>query len=131
MKFQTLSGRTRTVSHARKYSIDWGSASKSKLQKRVKDFLSSIWRAHVVFEEFPVAGTKMTFDFFNASKKIIVEVQGGQHKRYTPFFHSNNKANFISQLRRDKDKMRFCDINSLKFIEVYEEDDLSPNLFLQ
>lgn len=128
MKFKTLTGRLRTVSRTNRYLIDWDAKSKSLLQAKVKAFLRGHWRNDVVFEEFPLAGTKMSFDFFNASKKIMIEVQGNQHQRYTPFFHNKNKANFLSQLRRDKDKHHFCELNDISLIEIYPKDNLTADL---
>jgi hypothetical protein len=83
----------------------------------------------VVFEEFPVAGTKMTLDFYNASQKIAVEVQGGQHLKYTPYFHGKAKSNFLGQIRRDNDKQKFCELNNISLVEVYPDDKLSADLF--
>lgn len=128
MKFKTLTGRLRTVSRTNRYLIDWDAKSKSLLQAKVKAFLREHWRNDVVFEEFPLAGTKMSFDFFNASKKIMIEVQGNQHQRYTPFFHNKNKANFLSQLRRDKNKHYFCELNGISLIEIYPKDNLTADL---
>ena len=128
MNFKTLTGRTRRVSRPNRYLIDWDSKSRSLFQFKVKSFLKEHWENDVVFEEFPLPGTKMTFDFFNANKKTMIEVQGNQHQRYTPFFHNKNKANFISQLRRDKDKRHFCDLNDIFLLEIYPDDDLTINL---
>lgn len=129
MKFQTLQGVVRSVKKPQKYLIAWEGASLSDFQFSVKEFLKTFWENHVVFEEFPIAGTKLSLDFFNASKNIAVEVQGAQHTKYTPFFHGNNKSNFISQLRRDKDKLRFCEINNIKLVEIYPEDKINKSLF--
>ena len=128
MKFKTLTGGLRTVSRTNRYLIDWDAKSKSLLQAKVKAFLREHWRNDVVFEEFPLAGTKMSFDFFNASKKIMIEVQGNQHQKYTPFFHNKNKANFLSQLRRDKNKHYFCELNDISLIEIYPKDNLTADL---
>ena len=98
MKFKTLAGAARNIANAKKYLIDWDGKSKSKIQKSTKDFLKKYWDSHVVFEEFPVAGTKMSLDFYNANKKVAIEVQGAQHRRYVPFFHGRNKYNYINLL---------------------------------
>jgi hypothetical protein len=75
-----------------------------------------------------MAGTKMTFDFYNANKKIAVEVQGAQHTKYVPFFHGR-RANFASQIRRDESKAQFCRLNNIILVEIYAEDALSKELF--
>lgn len=129
MRFKTLTGRTRRISKAKKYLISWGGKSRSKIQFATKQFLKKYWQHHIVFEEFPVAGTKLTLDFYNANKKIAVEVQGEQHTKYVPFFHNGNKANYISQLRRDVSKNNFCELNGITLVEIYKEDKINENLF--
>lgn len=129
MRFKTLFGATRTVKKAKNYLIDWDAPSRSKIQFRAKQFLKKYWKSHIVFEEFPVAGSKLSLDFYNANKKIAVEVQGKQHTKYVPFFHGKNKINYINQLKRDNDKLEFCEINEIKLIEIYDGDILSEDLF--
>jgi hypothetical protein len=129
MKFKTLTGSVRKVIGVQKYTIDWDADSKSKFQKSVKEFLKKYWQRQVVFEEFPVAGTRMTFDFYNANNKIAIEVQGGQHTKYVPFFHGNYKNNYLMQLKRDHQKHDFCELNDIKLVEIYEKDKLSKSFF--
>lgn len=129
MKFKTLTGAVRNISNVKKYLIDWEGKSRSKIQRTTKEFLYDYWRDHVVFEEFPVAGTKMSLDFYNANKKIAIEVQGAQHTRYTPFFHGNNKYNYINQLRRDENKLKFCEANSIQLLEIYKIEELTKAFF--
>ena len=129
MKFITLGGSEKRIPKVRKYIIEWDDPSKSKIQFNTKQFLKSYWANHVVFEEFPVAGTRLSLDFYNATKKIAVEVQGAQHRRYVPHFHGGHKLNYIDQLRRDKQKSEYCEINDIKLIEIYDNDVLSENLF--
>tara|TARA_Y100000592_G_C5298356_1_gene234262 strand:- start:203 stop:616 length:414 start_codon:yes stop_codon:yes gene_type:complete len=129
MKFQTLVGGTRSIPNAKKYLIDWKGKSRSKIQFAVKHFLSRYWVNKVVFEEFPMAGTRLSFDIYNANDKIAIEVQGQQHTKYTPFFHGKYKINYIDQLRRDKQKLDFCELNSIKLVEVYYNDTINKELF--
>ena len=129
MKFKTLTGSIRKVIGVQKYTIDWDSDSKSKFQKSVKNFLQPYWQRQVVLEEFPVAGTRMTFDFYNANKKIAIEVQGGQHTKYVPFFHGGYKNNYLMQLKRDHQKHDFCKLNEIQLVEIYEKDKLSKRFF--
>lgn len=129
MRFKTLFGATRSVKKAKNYLINWDGPSRSKIQYRTKQFLKEYWSNHIVFEEFPVAGTKLSLDFYNANKKVAVEVQGKQHTKYVPFFHGKNKINYINQLKRDQDKLKFCELNDIQLIEIYEEDKLNEKLF--
>lgn len=129
MRFRTLTGAIRTVKKSKNFLIDWDGKSRSKIQFKVKQFLKKYWLNHIVFEEFPVAGTKLSLDFYNANKKIAVEVQGQQHIKYVPFFHGNNKINYINQLKRDSDKLKFCEINNIHLLEVYKESELDKEIF--
>jgi len=129
MIFKTLVGSTKRVKKPKTYLIKWGASSRSKLQYSVKEFIKPYWDMDIVFEEFPIAGTKMSFDFYNSNKNIAIEVQGGQHLKYTPFFHGKSKSTFLSQIRRDNDKQKFCELNNIKLVEIYPNDVLSEDLF--
>lgn len=129
MLFKTLTGSSKRVKSPKKYLIEWDSSSKSKMQFNVKQYLKKYWSHDIVFEEFPLAGSKMTFDFYNPNKNIIIEVQGGQHLKHTPFFHGKSKSNFLNQIKRDNDKQTFCDLNNIKLVEIFPDDELSIDLF--
>jgi hypothetical protein len=75
-----------------------------------------------------VAGTRLRFDFYNANKKIAVEINGAQHTKYVPFFHKR-RSNFVSQIRRDQQKIDFCELNDIKLVEIYSEEELNKKTF--
>ena len=129
MLFKPLVGSSKRVKNAKKYLIEWDSSSRSKMQFTVKQYLKQYWLHDIVFEEFPLVGSKMTFDFYNPNKNVIVEVQGGQHLKHTPFFHGKSKSNFLNQIKRDNDKQKFCQINNIDLVEIYPDDELSVDLF--
>lgn len=122
MIFLCTNGRKKKIANSVKYLIDWDADCKSGIQKTVKNVLYDNWFADVVFEEFPVAGTRLTFDFFNATRNIAVEVDGNQHYKYNKFFHSNSRQNFLSQLKRDEKKEYFCEINNIELIRILESE---------
>lgn len=129
MRFKTLAGRPVELKNAGKYRIDWRKDSRSQFQTHVKRFLYPFWKHDIVFEELRMVGTRLTFDFYNANRQIAVEVQGDQHVKYVKFFHKN-KNKYLEQLKRDDKKMRFCEVNDIKLVEIYKEDILSKDLFL-
>ena len=133
MTFKTLLGKRRKIKRPIIYLINWEKHSRSKLQSKVKDFLKVFWDGDVVFEEFPVVGTRLTIDFYNATKNIAIEVQGNQHTKYNKFFHKGNKMNYLDQLKRDDEKLAFCDLNHIKLLEVHEGrvdfDELHKSIF--
>jgi hypothetical protein len=128
MKFKTLSGSTAELKNARKYLVKWQAESRSKFQFSVKEFLFPYWRTDIVFEEFRIVGTRLSFDLYNANKKIAIEVQGAQHTKYVKFFHGN-RMKYLEQLKRDDKKFRFCEINDINLIEIYPNDKICEDLF--
>ena len=128
MVFKTLFGSTKKVKAARKYLVDWDSSSKSKVQNSVKKYLKKYWLCDIVFEEFPLVGSRMTFDFYNATKNIVIEVQGKQHTKFVPFMHANSKINYLKQLKRDQDKIKFCNLNDIVLVEYFDGDNTLSDL---
>ena len=129
MKFIDVYGRERNLKNAKKYLINWDKPSRSKFQTRVKQFLQPFWIHDIVFEEFRVVGSRLTLDFYNANKKIAVEVQGAQHTKYVKFFHKN-RFKYCDQLKRDEDKLLFCKTNNIKLAEIYPQDEITASLFV-
>ena len=128
MKFLDASGKHRNLKNAKKYLIDWDKPSRSKFQTHVKEFLRPYWKSDIVFEEFRVVGSRLTLDFYNANKKIAVEVQGAQHIRYVKFFHKS-RLKYSDQLKRDEKKLDFCKANNIKLAEIYPQDEINASLF--
>jgi hypothetical protein len=129
MKFKTLSGSSADLKNAKKYLIKWDQPSRSKFQLSVKQFLKPYWEHDIVFEEFKLVGTRLSFDFYNANKKIAIEVQGGQHTKFVKFFHGN-RFKYLEQLKRDDKKLRFCEINEITLVEIYPDDIVDQKFFM-
>lgn len=128
MKFKTISGSETTLKNAKKYLINWKKTSRSKFQTSVKNFLNPYWFNDIVFEEFKIVGTRLSFDFYNANKRIAIEVQGAQHTKYVKFFHGS-RLNYLDQLRRDEKKLKFCNVNDITLVEIYPNDIIDEKLF--
>lgn len=122
MYFLTSFGKRRKIKNVYKYIIDWDSKSRSKFQSKIKEHLSCLWEGDVVFEEFPVVGSKMTIDFYNATQNIAIEVDGEQHNSYNPHFHNKSKMNFLRQLKRDQQKEDFCCVNKISLVRITPDD---------
>ena len=128
MKFLDPLGKPRNLKGAKKYLIDWDAKSRSKFQSRVKNFLKPYWKNDIVFEEFRIVGSRLSLDFYNANKKIAVEVQGDQHTKYVKHFHKN-RLKYLDQLKRDQKKLDFCEFNDIKLVEIYSTDVINASLF--
>lgn len=122
MKFKSLSGRTVNLPNIHRHRVDWEGDSLSDFQAEVKDFLCPYWKHDVVFEEMPVAGTRMRFDFLNLSKRIIVEVNGAAHLSPHSHFHRGSPARYRKQLHNDMKKAEWAQLNGFAFVEVEPSD---------
>lgn len=122
-------GREVSVPKLSSYMINWHGKGKSKFQDSVKAFLYNYWRNDFVFEEFPVPRTRLSLDFFNRTKMIAVEVQGAQHTKYIPHFHGQHNYKFLTQLKRDEEKQRFCERFGVRLVEIYPSDIVDEDLF--
>ena len=130
MRLYDIRGRLRFKDVSPKL-INWKKKSRSKIQKKVKNFLKKYWDNHICYEEFPVYGTRMSVDFLNATRKIAIEVNGEQHEKYNKFFHKN-RLNYFYSIKRDFDKKKWLEMNEYMVIEInYDEvDQLSEEFFL-
>jgi len=121
MRLYNLYGKlqSRNVS---KYLINWDKKSRSKIQFQVKQFLRDYWSNQIVYEEFPVYGSRMTVDILNATKKIAIEVQGKQHTEFNKFFHNNSRADYLNGIKRDLQKADWLERNNFTLIEINEDE---------
>ena len=121
MRLYNIYGRL-VAKNVQKYRINWDKKCKSKIQFKIKKMLEPYWKNNVVYEEFPVYGTKMKVDILNATKKVAVEVQGRQHSEFNKFFHNNSRAEYLQSIKRDHEKALWLQKNEFKLIEITEEE---------
>lgn len=111
--------------------IDWDGKSRSKVQFNTKQFLKNYWKNHIVYEEFPVFGSRLKVDIVNATLRIAVEVHGKQHSAFNKFFHNDSRLNYLKSIKRDVAKEKWLSANNFQLIEIYEDEvkDLSQTFF--
>ena len=130
MKLYNARGRLQNK-NVSKYLIDWDGKCRSKIQLKVKQFLKEFWENHVVYEEFPVFGTRLKVDLVNITKRIAVEVQGQQHTTYNKFFHGS-RTGYWKSIKRDVQKDNWLVSNDFYLIEVnYDEVDKLSKAFFE
>ena len=132
MRLFNINGRLQNKSVS-KYLIKWNKKSRSKVQFRTKKFLEPFWKAQIVYEEFPVYGSRMTVDILNATKKLAIEVQGRQHSEFNKFFHNNSRLKYLEGIKRDIQKAEWLEKNGFALLEIEEGevDSLSLEFFLK
>lgn len=121
LKLFSASGRLMSK-NITKYLIKWNRPSKSKLQFKVKQFLRPYWQYQSVYEEFPVYGTRMSVDLLNLTRKIAIEVNGPQHRKFNEFFHNNSKAVYLDSIKRDWKKTEWLEKNGFRLIEIEDKE---------
>tara|TARA_Y100001973_G_C5185670_1_gene327671 strand:+ start:430 stop:846 length:417 start_codon:yes stop_codon:yes gene_type:complete len=130
MRLLNINGRPQKK-NVSKYLIKWNKKSRSKVQFKTKKFLEPFWKGQIVYEEFPVYGSRMTVDILNATKKLAIEVQGKQHGEFNKFFHNNSRLKYLEGIKRDIKKAEWLEKNEFILLEVEEDevDSLSLEFF--
>lgn len=115
------------------YLIDWDASSRSKVQFNTKQFLKKYWKNHIVYEEFPVFGSRLKVDIVNATLRIAVEVHGKQHSAYNKFFHGDSRLNYLKSIKRDVAKEKWLSLNKFQLVEIYEDEvkNLTEQFFVE
>lgn len=120
MQLYNIRGR-KVRKNISQYKIQWGEPSRSKLQFAFKQKIRQFWGTHVIYEEFPVYGSRQKVDFINFTVNIAIEVNGEQHDKFVKHFHKN-KQGFIGSIKRDREKRQWLEMNGITLVEVYKED---------
>lgn len=105
-------------------SLDWRIKSKPKSSPSAghilaREIIQELWPTVPIFEECSIKlnSTTLYFDFVIPILNLIVEVDGVQHKTFSAFFHKS-KEKFYKQLKNDRLKNDFCDINNIRIIRL-------------
>lgn len=69
----------------------------------------------------PSTGRPLPYDFELCSRKIIIEIQGEQHRTFIPWFHVD-EAGFEYQQQKDAYKKQFAIDHGYKVLEIWYED---------
>ena len=69
----------------------------------------------------PDTGFVMPYDFEIVGRRVLIEVQGDQHREFIPRFHVTKEA-FEYQQKKDRYKREYAESKGYKLIEVWYED---------
>ena len=96
----------------------------SQLHRQVRNFIKEKSPAAQILEEVHLPGEKLYLDFYLPLLKLAIECQGGQHDKYTPFFHGELKSKgFANAKSRDRRKREFCENNGITLLYFYPKED--------
>lgn len=105
-----------------KYLIDWDGKQDSDQSTRLANFLRPYWKHDIVCVQVPVAGTRMSYDYVNCSKKIIVEFDGAQHDRLILGHFHRTPEDYRAQIKRDVLKDDLAIKNGFTMIRIKPDD---------
>ena len=102
------------------------SISISSGQNAIKEYLDSIGIKYLMERETlkcvnPDTGYIMPYDFEIPEKKVIIEVQGDQHKQFVKWFHTDMEG-FYNQKRKDAYKKKYAEDRGYQVIEIWYSD---------
>lgn len=122
MKAVGFDGKTRTWNTSKHVISNDDPRRRSNLHIRARKILQNLFLYDTILEEVSLPGSHkpsrrstLYADFFIPQRRLVVEVHGRQHYEYISHFHST-KAAFHKARGRDKDKIRWCDINSIDIV---------------
>lgn len=126
MKVRDLSGNITNWKLRGEIVTAHDSKSRSKLHSKARRILYELFPTMQIMEEVPInarPGTTQYLDFYINQIKLCVEVHGEQHYKFNSLFHSSAR-DFLEQKKRDIDKIEWCELNNITYIELpYNEKE--------
>jgi hypothetical protein len=119
MQVRTLDGHT----------VNWGLTghyshakltNRSSLHIAAREIITKAYPTLQILEEVPVPIKKNDqyyFDFYLPMIKKVIEIHGEQHYKFVAFYHTN-MLGFIKSQKRDKEKIEWCELNGIKYLEL-------------
>lgn len=121
MKVVGLDGKTYTwklVGH----TVRGSDAAGSSYHKRARKLLSQLFPSDIILEEVALPGTKgLRADYVLQNGKLMVEVQGRQHRVFVGHFHKHGLG-FLQSLERDQKKREWCERNGIRLVSLQYDD---------
>ena len=91
---------------------------RSALHVKARGLIKERFPTLLVLEEVPIKThrTKTLYlDFYLPLRKLVVEVHGQQHYKYSSQFHST-ALEFLKQQKNDEEKILWCEINGIEIL---------------
>lgn len=96
----------------------------SRLQEQTREMLARKLPTYQIIENSrPDWLNGLELDLYVPQLRIAIEVQGGQHYNFIPFFHKTFD-DFVAQVNRDLEKSRMCQDQGITLIEIADSIDL-------
>lgn len=91
----------------------------SALSEQVYELLVELFPYVLIKKEVSLKykNQQLYFDFVIPAYSIVIEVNGAQHYEFVKFFHQD-KESFNDQVKRDKLKAEWADINNHNLVSI-------------
>lgn len=123
MKAYTLAGKEIWIEHRpSQYPMRNEAGCRSKLQYTTGQYLRSKYPYDPILEDVSIPECGFYFDFWLPKRQLAVEIQGEQHGKFVKFFHKT-QAGFREHQSRDQRKKQFCEMNNIRMLEIFTEED--------
>lgn len=120
MKIKSLDGRTHTLNPSEYVVSPLDERPRSSLHLAARQVLREIYPLDTICEEVSLPD-RLFLDFFLPLRRLVIEVNGSQHFKFSGHFHKN-RMSFLEAKQRDVRKREFCSINSLRLVDFnYDE----------
>lgn len=94
--------------------------NKSAIHLSARELIKNIFPTMIVLEEVSIPIRKsetLYLDFYIPLIKLCIETHGEQHYKFVSHYHQNMMG-FLKHKKRDKEKMEWCYINNIKYVEL-------------
>ncbi len=118
----TYEGRDYSLSFAGKVPTGGDETHRSGPHLRARALLARLFPMDVRAEEVELPGTGLTADFVLPQRRLVVEIDGRQHREFVPFFHGTY-LEFLASRGRDRRKAGWCESNDFRLVRLSDEDD--------
>jgi hypothetical protein len=99
------------------------SKPKKKNENRCRDIFEGIFEKEFPsirpdWLKNPATGENLELDGYCDALKLAFEYDGGQHSKYTPYFHRKGPQEFVYQVKKDNYKTLMCKKKGIKLIRI-------------
>ena len=123
MKVIGLDGRQYRLDLAGRIASSTDTRPRSAGHLAARKLLVETYPLDAVYEEVLLPGFEsgsLYADFLLPGPRLMVEVQGQQHRKYVPHFHGST-AGFRRQVARDGLKIEFCEANNIVLVHLRDD----------
>jgi hypothetical protein len=94
--------------------------NKSSIHLAARELIKILFPTMITLEEVSIPlrrSETLYLDFYIPLIKLCIETHGEQHYKFISHYHQNAMG-FLKHKKRDKEKIEWCHINNIKYVEL-------------